>query len=124
MSGGNNTPGISKFAGVLKEIAAGAQDNTPVLDFGEIQADYSLLCNTYEIPIPKSDYLICRGLTYSDSESNTTSYTTAGGDSHRHTVSVVRDKDKHVKVGDRVLVAWVGNDAVVVDVITAADDLF
>jgi hypothetical protein len=125
MSGGQNSPGLSKLASVIKGIAKGEQDTTPVLDFGEIREDYSLLCNMYSIPIPKSDYQICRYLTYGDSETKTTSSVSVGDHGgHSHTVSIVRGKDKKVSAGDRVLVAWVGDDPVVIDVILPAEDVF
>lgn len=115
MSKGDNSPGMSKLAGVLKGIAHGAQDTSLVLDFGVIQPNGSLLTNTYPIPIPKADYLVCRGLRR-QSGSFTTSE--AEADNHKHTGSV--QTSPAVKAGDRVLVAWVQNDAVVVDVIVAA----
>ena len=34
-----------------------------MLDFGEIQDDYSLKTNTFSIPIPVEDYHVCRQLT-------------------------------------------------------------
>ena len=34
-----------------------------MLDFGEIQGDYSLKTNTFSIPIPVEDYHVCRQLT-------------------------------------------------------------
>ena len=38
-------------------------DKPLCLDFAEIQADGSLLSNTFPIPIPKNDYRVCRQLT-------------------------------------------------------------
>ena len=34
-----------------------------VLDFGVIQPDMSLLTNKFPVPIPQSDYMVCRQLT-------------------------------------------------------------
>jgi len=53
----------------------------PLMDFGTIQDDMSLLTNNFPLPIPSGDYLT------SISE---------------------------LKPGDRVLMAWVGDDAVVI----------
>lgn len=113
MSRGQNSPGLSRLAGVLTGIA---RENTGdvMLDFGVIQNDRSLLTNSYPISIPKSDYLVCRHLK-ANSES-TSSASVGDHGSHRHSVSTARA----LSVGDRVLVAWVGNDAVVIDVILTA----
>ena len=40
-----------------------SKDSALVLDFGEIQDDYSLKTNTFSIPIPVEDYHVCRQLT-------------------------------------------------------------
>lgn len=143
-----------------------------VLDFGVIQADYSLLTNTYPIPIPKSDYMVCRqvtlgptnfilaktqdiGLPHSGSHIHHTmdltcsshggsvtgtvgeetgaapdppipAQKTAGGDGsdgmHQHHV-LIPEKMRKLLPGDRVLVAWVQNDAVVVDLVLPASVL-
>ena len=38
MSKGSNSPGISRLAGVLKDIARNEQDTSLLLDFGVIKA--------------------------------------------------------------------------------------
>lgn len=143
-----------------------------VLDFGVIQKDYSLLTNTYPIPIPKTDYLVLRQLTLGPTGNilaktqdignphsgshihNTTDLTcsshggsvtgtvgestgpapappipskrTAGGDgtdgAHEHHV-LIPEKMRSIKPGDRVLVAWVQHDAVVLDIILPATEI-
>ena len=122
-----------------------------VLDFGVIQSDYSLLTNTYPIPIPKSDYLVLRQLTLGNTGAYLTSTVGAGkvgdgthshgesggheghtsGDGkhehkneapHVHTVTIP-EKMRWLKPGDRVLVAWVQHDAVVLDIIRPATDI-
>lgn len=122
MSKGDNSPGVSKFAGVLKELAKGTQETSLILDFGVIQSDKSLLTNTYPISIPQSDYLVC-GQLKKATDSFTTSYASISehGD-HRHTGSATTHDA--LSVGDRVLVAWVLNDAVVIDKIYAANQVF
>lgn len=112
MSKGDNAPGLSRLAGVLKGMARDQIPTDLVLDFGEIQKDKSLLTNTYSIAIPKSDYLVARHL----KSRSVTSGTTEG---HSHSVST----REALKTGDRVLVAWVQNDPVVIDVILDADDV-
>lgn len=62
MSKGDNTPGISRLAGVIREIASGEVPRDLILDFGEIRPDGSLLTNTLTVAIPKGDYMALRGL--------------------------------------------------------------
>lgn len=170
MNPAEGNPGINKLA---RAIQGQVQRNTDahsalVLDFGVIQADYSLLTNTYPKPIPKADYMVCRQLTIgptnyiltktqdigkphsgshihntinlTDSMGGAVSGTvgeatgpapdppnpaeqTAGGDgadgNHQHHV-LIPEKMRKLKPGDRVLVAWVQNDAVVVDLVLPA----
>ena len=112
MSKGDNAPGLSRLAGVLKGMASDQIPTDLILDFGEIQKDKSLLTNTYGVAIPKSDYLVARHLKSRSVNSGTT-------EGHHHSVST----REALKTGDRVLVAWVQNDPVVVDVILSADDV-
>ena len=111
MSKGGNSPGISRLAGVLKKLADGQVPKDLLIDFGVIQADGSLLTNTFTIPIPKRDYQVCGGL-------KARTETTSSADGHTHTVTT-----RALEIGDRVLVAWVQNDAVVIDVLEQAADV-
>ena len=122
MEGFDGHPGTSKLANVLSKRMKKENESPLVLDFGEIQGNGSLLTNTFPVPIPKGDYSICRhvgGLSFQISggghaghEEQTETHHTGG---HTHTV-----EPPVVKAGDRVLVAWVQNEAVVVDVITSS----
>lgn len=119
MEGFDGHPGTSKLAGVLSRRMKQENESPLVLDFGEIQANGSLLTNTFPVPIPKGEYSVCRlvgGLSFTISggghqghEDQTETYHTGG---HNHTVA-----PPQIKTGDRVLVAWVQNEAVVIDVI-------
>ena len=60
MSKGDNSPGVSRLASVLRGIADKQIPKELLLDFGVIQGDKSLLTNTYPLPIPRSDYLVER----------------------------------------------------------------
>lgn len=122
-----------------------------VLDFGVIKSDYSLLTNTYPIPIPQSDYLVLRQLTLGDTGSvlaktqvigkpndGTHSHVDSGAHSghdggdgshthknegaHVHDV-LIPEKMRWLKPGDRVLVAWVQHDAIVLDIILPATEI-
>jgi len=121
MSAGGNTPGMSKLARVLSDQMKRSASGDKLLDFGEIQADGSLITNTFEIPIPKNDYTVCRHLKGRSVTVNTSETSVGEHGSHRHEVSV--QTRQALAAGDRVLVAWVGNDAVVIDVILSASDV-
>ena len=86
--------GINKLAAVFQNRMHGMTDKPEVLDFGVIQGDMSLLTNRFPRPIPQTDYMVCRQLTLIS-----------------------------VKPGDRVLVAWVGDDACVVDIVLPATEM-
>ena len=139
MSGGN--PGMNKLARTLQDRMSQANESPLVLDFGVIQPDGSLLTNTYPIPIPKSDYQVCRQLTLGETNTwltntkadgihdvYTTQYPGPGyskigvGEEHKHEV-LIPEKMRWAKPGDRVLVAWVQNDAVVIDIIRPATEI-
>ena len=135
--------GISKLCSVLQERMIKTTAKPPLLEFGEIQADYSLLTNTFPLSIPQKDYLVCRDLTRNPGErfSQTQeqqgmhSHGPSGGHAqeggtgehvhpgtegeHLHDV-ILPGSMRWLKPGDRVLVAWVGNDAVVIDIILPA----
>lgn len=112
MSQGDNTPGVSRLAGAMQKIAGLGKDDSLILDFGVINSDGSLKTNTFPAAIPKSDYLVCEWL------KGASGSTSSNGDpEHRHSFSV----GNKLRVGDRVLVAWVQNDAVVIDKIVHAN---
>lgn len=116
-AGPNGSPGINKMCNAISKRAeqvAGKAERDLVLDFGQIQSDMSLLTNTFPIPIPRSDYHVCRlvgGLKYKI-DGGTHSGHQGGTGSHTHTA-----EPPQIKKGDRVLVAWIQNEAVVIDVV-------
>ncbi len=138
MNPSSGNPGINKLGKVLQQRMRETNASPLMLDFGAIQGDYSLLTNTYPIPIPKTDYLVCRQLTIGETSSKLTTSATDGshdvysdpypepvythvgiGINHKHDV-LIPEKMRWLKPGDRVLVAWVQNDAVVIDVVLPA----
>ena len=144
-------PGVSKLGQVLQERMKACGASPLLLDFGTIQGDLSLLTNTYPIPIPKTDYTVCRQLTlgatgavltcsqqagkprdgtHSHGSSGTHGGHVGGDGSHVHSDEaphvhdvLIPEKMRKLKSGDRVLVAWVQNEAVVVDIIVPATEL-
>lgn len=113
MEGFDGHPGTAKLASVLCQRMKKENETPLILDFGEIQANGSLMANTFPIPIPKGDYSVCRQLTLGDTGEVLTS-TNEIQPEHEITIP---EKMRSVRAGDRVLVAWVQNEAVVVDII-------
>ena len=56
--------GINRLARALENRTKDYLDKPPVLDFGTIQDDMSLLTNYFPQPIPYEDYSICRSVCY------------------------------------------------------------
>lgn len=125
MDGATNQ-GLNKLAQVMQQRMNRNQEanGALVLDFGTIQGDMSLKTNTFAIPIPQADYHVCRQLTLGPTGSLLTDTKTRGqhgghlsGDgAHDHDIKVP-EKMRSIKPGDRVLVAWVQSEAVVIDIV-------
>lgn len=136
-------PGAGKLAAVLAARMGdqAAEVGRPDIDFGEIGTDYSLQADSYPVPIPQSDYLVCRHLTLGETGATLTA--TAQGGEHRHEDGAhgghqggdgsheheggghahdvpVPEKLRSLAPGDRVLLVWRGSDAVVIDIILPA----
>lgn len=145
---GMNNEGINRLARVMQKRMQTVGESPPTLEIGTIQKDGSLLTNGFGIPIPKADYLVCRSLTIG-AEGDTLTGTregqgnhphgtsgshgghTAGSGAHSHPESegahlhdvLVPEKLRSLQPGDTVLVAWVGSDAVVVDILLPATEV-
>lgn len=169
MSSYDGNPGMNKLANVLAQRMKKEGESPLVLDFGEIQGDESLLCNTFPIPIPKGQYSVCRQLTLGKKDdilAKTQNIGSPGSGEHDHKVVsklkdsrglpcsgtigtpasgqpdppdpsqstagsggsegahqhhvLIPEKMRSLKEGDRVLVAWVQNEAVVIDIIMSS----
>lgn len=94
-------PGTNALAMVLSGRMCEENKSPLVMDFGSVNHDYSLKTNTFPVHIPKNDYTVCRHITGSGAE----------------------DAFLPLRPGDRVLVAWVDREAVVIDVILPANRL-
>ncbi len=127
MEGFDGHPGTNMLANVLCGQIKRENVRALDLDFGEIMENGSLLTNTYPVPIPKGEYSVCRQLTLGktgeklaktkkDGQHSHPSVGQAGSE-HEHIV-LIPEKMRSIKAGDRVLVAWVENEAVVVDIVT------
>ncbi len=110
----NTSSGMSKMAGVLSERMKQENETPLYLDFGEIGSGYSLTTNTFPVPIPRDSYQVCKhisGLSLSTTGGSHGGHEYGDG-SHEHSVPVPQ-----ISPGDRVLVAWVQNVPVVIDVV-------
>lgn len=105
--------GINNLASVLDARMRGHSDKPLVVDFGQIQQDGSLLTNTFPVPIPKSDYRICRQLSIGSTGDAFARVDTTEGNGWAY----LPEKMRKLKPGDRVLIAWVQNVPVVIDII-------
>jgi hypothetical protein len=114
MEGFDGHPGMAKLAGVLSRRMKKENESSLMLDFGEVQKNGSLITNTFPIPIPKGGYSVCRhvgGLEFKVDNGSHGGHESGNGE-HSHMIA-----PPAVKAGDRVLVAWVQNEAVIIDVI-------
>ena len=124
-------PGCNAFANVVGGMMRkqlGAQDK--ITEYGVIQPDYSLVVPSLGTgnPIPKSDYNVCRQLTYDPGAPLTETYSDGAhghpdagyGGSHVHQVKLP-EKMYWIRPGDKVLVVWVDNEANIVDIIYKGD---
>ena len=118
-------PGINSLTNVFSGMIKAQTDTPPVLDFGIINADYSLTTNSFRQPIPKDEYSVCRSVTYNPKVPLTETYddgehkhpeATSPNSSHVHKVKLP-EKMTWLQAGDEVLVAWVNHEAVVIDII-------
>lgn len=124
MDGFDAHPGTNRLAAVLSSRMKKENESPLTLDFGEIQANGSLVTNTFPVPIPKGEYSVCRQLTLGPAGGRLTATAmdgkhdehVSGNGAHMHNV-LIPEKMRSVGSGDRVLVAWVNSEAVVVDII-------
>ncbi|MCI9099727.1 MAG: hypothetical protein HFH59_09210 [Lachnospiraceae bacterium] len=99
----------------IKERSAGGQENQLSFDFAEVLADYSLRPNTFPAAIPLKDYTACQN----------------AGKHHYGCRECIDTGQKHcgweappppqIKPGDRVLIAWVHSQPVLIDVVTRGE---
>ena len=103
--------GMEKLAKVLDSRMEEHSGGGFSFDFGVIKKDYSLVSNTFPLPIPKKDYSVCRLL--ANLSTNVSGGTHGGHNSGTgsHSHKVVMPK---LKPGDRVLIVWVEGEPVVV----------
>lgn len=141
--------GANHLTRTLQGMMKGVADKPPQVDFGKINDDYSLTTNSFRTPIPKDEYSVCRSVIYSAVYPLTedvadvperlpkgTKITIPDGQhihqcgspfcpwpaptgQHWHWVELPL-KMRRLKPGDKVLVAWIQNEAVVIDIVFSA----
>lgn len=142
----NFTAGANALTSTLRGMIKGVSDNSPSLDFGKINDDFSLITNSFPNPIPKNEYSVCRSVLYSPAYPLTedvsgapkrlpqvTKITVEDGahvhacgspfcpwpmpsGQHWHWVELP-PKMRRLQPGDKVLVAWIQNEACVIDIV-------
>lgn len=58
-----NNEGYNLLAREMQKRMQVVGDTPPMLDYGEILGDMSLQLNQFPLPIPQTDYFVCRALT-------------------------------------------------------------
>ena len=122
--------GANELTNTLKGMMKSMMTTPPVLDFGIIHSDYSLTTNSFPQTIPKNQYSVCRQLLYNPAVPLTETYVDGSHGhpdasppgEHSHQVRLPR-KMRWLRPGDKVLVAWVHNEAVVIDIVYNAEHL-
>ena len=109
-----NAKGTSRLARILDQRMREHGDTPLIVDYGKISNTGSLITNSYDVPIPKEDYLVCEWLTGKEMET-----TTDGYHPHNHRV-----RSPRLQKGDKVLVVWVQDDPIVLDRLVFGDDVF
>lgn len=104
MNQGNQ--GAERLVSSIRRIAGGQIPKDRKMDFGTIRPDYSLVTDTFPVPIPRGEW---SALKYMSEE--------GGSDSTISEVAQIKER-LALCPGDRVLVSWVGNEAVVTGVLT------
>ena len=103
------------LANRMKRTAKGAVPTT--IELGIVNANLSITTDSLKDPIPKGEYMVDLTLTGNHYIS---------GGSHRHESDHVHSGGSHshtfrgLKSGDRVLVAWCGNEPVVIAVVVSS----
>ena len=82
------------------------------IELGQLDGNLSLTTDSIKTPIPKGDYLVTLTLT---GEFNTADATCTTTHNHR-----LPDNFRELQPGDRVLVAWCGNEPVIISIVVSS----
>lgn len=86
----------------------------PILELGTINSNLALQVDSLGNAIPKGEYMVALRLKLSS-----LTLTTASSNVHTHSVKLPEEL-RGLNAGDRVLVAWAGNEPVVIDVVASS----
>ncbi|MBR5193093.1 MAG: hypothetical protein IKW37_01545 [Bacteroidaceae bacterium] len=103
----------------------------PVLELGTINGNMALQVDSLSNAIPKGEYMVALRLTIGTISLSTTAVglTTeeaSGPESHSHTIDshghkvTLPGQLRALSAGDRVLVAWAGNEPVIIDIVISS----
>lgn len=84
------------------------------LELGTIRDNMALSVSSLGNAIPKGDYMIALRLT-----AGSLTIKTSKEEEHLHSVDLP-EKMRSLRAGDRVLVAWVGTEPIVVDIVVSS----
>ena len=115
--------GIAKLAKVLQGRAKEQFMSTGrTFEFATITEEYSLEPDSSPgMIIPKEDYLVLEHLTYPETINTEP---TVIGDTGEHTHKIKCENiHRNIGIGDRVIIAWIGNDVVVLGRYTSGKGL-
>lgn len=109
-----------------------AASSVPV-ELGTINSNMSLTTDSMMSPIPKGQYMVDSRLCCGTYDTSSTTHTHDGGShgghdsgsgTHAHSggdhTHRIPEEFRALKAGDRVLVAWCGNEAVVIAIVVAS----
>lgn len=114
--------GFNDLALTIQQRIGAVSASPLVLDFGVINGDGSLRTNSYPVDVPLGDYLVCDSLLEHLCICDPTVVDPHPDGVHAEHIHGVRVKKRFIP-GIRVLVAWVGHDAVVIDIIRVAKEV-
>jgi hypothetical protein len=103
--------GINQLMHVIDERIIKLTDKAPMLDFGSITDDMSLLTNYFPVPLPQNAYTVCRSVTWGaiddvfyrtqdTSKANSGEHTHSNGGRHSHPLAG-ETAHTHVEGGEK-----------------------
>jgi hypothetical protein len=104
---------------IKKRMAEAIGGPNDAWDLATVLGDLSLQLDTYGVPIPKGEYMLCRSLILPPTWATSTE---GDGTTWEHQHTVTRPEQlAPLKAGDRVAVAWInGTELLVIDVILSS----
>ena len=89
------------------------------IELGELDGNLSLTTDSIKTPIPKGDYLVTLTLTGDFlTEDQTPTCSEGGTCTHNHRLP--ENEFRELQPGDRVLVAWCGNEPVIISIVVSS----